>query len=168
MRSPALSRIGAKALITCGHVGSFNHCQLAMRVAAEVFSIRYVCGFGADLPDGVVPFDDLFTAEKLDPVPPLDRERQSNPAAHLAAITFDVGEDGVVPVARSHLQLLAGGLGVLLESRLGAGRDHAVDAGAVLVRRHLPDAAALAAERRQAFAASPVRSAGPGRPMARR
>ena len=27
----------------------------------------------------------------------------------------------------------------------GAGRDHAVDAGAVLVRRHLPDAAALAA-----------------------
>ena len=112
------TRIGAKALITCGHVGGVNHCQLAMRVAAEVFSIRYVCGFGADLPDGVVPFDDLFTAEKLDPVPPLDRERASNPAAHLAAITFDVGEGGVVPVARSHLQLLAGGLGVLLESRL--------------------------------------------------
>ena len=114
----ALSRIGAKALITCGHVGSVNHCHLAMRVAADVFSIRYVCGFGADLPDGVVPFDDLFASEKLDPVPPLDRERASNPAAHLAAITFDVGEGGVVPVARSHLQLLAGGLGVLLESRL--------------------------------------------------
>ena len=114
----ALTRVGAKALITCGHVGSVNHCQLAMRVAADVFSIRYVCGFGADLPDGVVPFDDLFTAEKLDPVPALNRERASNPAAHLAAITFDVGEAGIVPVARSHLQLLAGGLGVLLESRL--------------------------------------------------
>ena len=114
----ALSRIDAKALITCGHVGSVNHCHLAMRVAADVFSIRYVCGFGADLPDGVVPFDDLFASEKPDPVPPLDRERASNPAAHLAAITFDVGEGGVVPVARSHLQLLAGGLGVLLESRL--------------------------------------------------
>ena len=70
----ALARIGAKALITCGHVGSFDHCQFAMRVAAEVFSIRYVCGFGANLPDGVVPFDDLFTAAKLDPMPPLDRE----------------------------------------------------------------------------------------------
>ena len=67
----ALARIGAKALITCGHVGSFNHCQLAMRVAAEVFSIRYVCGFGEKLPDGVVPFDDLFTA----------REARSDPAA---------------------------------------------------------------------------------------
>lgn len=114
----ALSRVGAKALITTGRVGSFNHCQLAMRVAAEVFSIRYACGFGADLPDGIVPFDDLFSADKLDPPPPLDRERRSNPAAHLAAITFDIGKGGVVPVARSHLQLLAGGLSVLLESRL--------------------------------------------------
>ncbi len=114
----ALARLGAKALITCGRVGSFKHCQFAMRVAAEVFSIRYVCGFGGDLPDGVVPFDDLFTAEKLDPLPPLDRERQNAAAAHVAAITFDVGSGGIVPVARNHLELLAGGLGVLLESRL--------------------------------------------------
>ncbi len=78
----ALARVGAKALITCGRVGNFDHGQLATRVAAEVFSIRYVCGFGEDLPDGVVPFDDLFTAAKLDPVPPL--ERDGNAAAHLA------------------------------------------------------------------------------------
>ncbi len=114
----ALSRIGAKALITIGHVGSFNHCQLAMRVAAEVFAIRYVCGFGADLPDGVVPFDDLFTTDKLDPLPPFDRDRQNNAAAHLAVVTFDVTESGIVPVARSHLEVFAGGLSVLLESRL--------------------------------------------------
>jgi hypothetical protein len=114
----ALSRIGAKALITIGQVGGFNHCQLAMRVAAEVFSIRYVCGFGADLPDGVVAFDDLFTTAKLDPLPPLDRERQNNAAAHLAVITFDVSDVGIVPVARSHLELFAAGLSVLLESRL--------------------------------------------------
>src|SRR6202161_4989904 len=82
----ALARIGGKALITCGHVGAFNHCQFAMRVAAEVFSIRYVCGFGAALPDGVVPFDDLFTAAKLDPSPPA--ERNGNAAAHLAVISF--------------------------------------------------------------------------------
>ncbi|HUD88128.1 MAG TPA: class I adenylate-forming enzyme family protein [Xanthobacteraceae bacterium] len=114
----ALARIGAKALITSGHVGAFNHCQFAMRVAAEVFSIRYVCGFGADLLDGVVAFDDLFTAQKSDPLPPLERERQGHAASHVAAVTFDVGEGGVVPVARNHLELLAGGLGVLLESRL--------------------------------------------------
>ncbi len=62
----------------------------------------------------MVPLDDLFTAAKLDPVPPL--ERQGNPAAHLAVITFEIGEDGPVPVARRHLEVLAGGLGVLLES----------------------------------------------------
>ena len=89
-----------------------------MRVAAEVFAIRYVCGFGANLPDGVVPFDDLFTADKLDPIPPLERERQANAAAHLAAITFDVSEGGLVPVARNHSELVAAALVVLLESHL--------------------------------------------------
>jgi hypothetical protein len=112
----ALSRVGAKALITCRRVGGFAHCEFAMGVAAEVFSIRYVGGFGASLPDGVVPFDDLFTAAKLDVVPPLDREADA--AAHLAMTTFEVGEDGPLPVARRHLELLAGGLGALLESRM--------------------------------------------------
>ena len=112
----ALARVGAKALITCRRVGNFEHGQFATRVASEVFSIRYVCGFGANLPDGVVPLDDSFTAAELDPIPPL--ERDSNAAAHLAVISFEIGEDGPVPVARRHLELLAGGLGVLLESRL--------------------------------------------------
>ncbi|MGB6891855.1 MAG: class I adenylate-forming enzyme family protein, partial [Xanthobacteraceae bacterium] len=112
----ALARVGAKALITCRRVGGFEHCQLALHVAAEVFSIRYVCGFGGNLPDGAVALDDLFTAAKLDPVPPLDRD--SDAAAHLAVTTFEVGEDGPVPVARRHLELLAGGLCVLLEGRL--------------------------------------------------
>ena len=112
----ALARVGAKALITCRRVGGFEHCQLALHVAAEVFSIRYVCGFGGNLPDGAVALDDLFTAAKLDPVPPLDRN--SDAAAHLAVTTFEVGEDGPVPVARRHLELLAGGLFVLLEGRL--------------------------------------------------
>ncbi len=114
----ALARIGAKALITCGHVGGFRHSHLAMRVAAEVFSIRYVCAFGKDLPDGVVPLDDLFSVENCDPIPPLERDLQGTAAAHVAAVTFDVGTGGVVPVARNHLELLAGGLGVLLESGL--------------------------------------------------
>jgi hypothetical protein len=114
----ALGRVGAKALITCGHVGNFDHCQFAMRIASELFSIRYVCGFGRGIPDGVVPFDDLFDAEPNDPVPPIPRERLDNAAAHVGLITFDVGEDGLIPVARSHLEMLAGGLGVTLEARL--------------------------------------------------
>jgi AMP-binding enzyme len=112
----ALTRVGAKVLITCRRVGEFEHSQFATRVAADVFSIRYVCGFGAPVPDGVVPFDDLFAAAKPDPIPVL--ERAGNAAAHLALISFEVGADGPVPVARRHLELFAGGLGVLLESRL--------------------------------------------------
>lgn len=114
----ALARLGAKALITAGRIGSFNHYHSAMRVASEVFSIRYVCGFGDNLPDGIVSFDDLFTTGPSAPVPPLDRERQHNAASHVAFITFDVGASGIVPVARNHLGAIAGGLDVALEGHL--------------------------------------------------
>ena len=114
----ALGRVGAKALITCGRIGAVEHADLALHIAAEIFPIRYVCAFGRNLPDGVVPLDDLYATEKLEPVPPFDRERGGNPAAHVAVITWDVTPDGLVPVARSHVELLAGGIAVLLESRL--------------------------------------------------
>jgi hypothetical protein len=112
----ALTRVGAKAIITSKRAGGFAHAQFATRVAAEVFSIRYVCGFGDDLPDGVVSLDDLFATVEPDPIPPL--ERNSNAAAHIAVISFEVGDTGPVPVARRHLELLAGGLGILMECQL--------------------------------------------------
>ena len=113
----ALARVGAKALITCGHVGAFNHCQFAMRAAADVFSIRYVCAFGKNLPDGVVSFEDLFAAETIDPLAP-DPGRKGTAASHVAAVTFDVSESGLEPVARNHPELLAAGLAVMLEAGL--------------------------------------------------
>ena len=114
----ALSRVGAHALIVSGRIGKVDHYDLAMQIAAEIFPVRYVCGYGERAPDGVVPFDDLFTAEVLDPLPTLDAERSPEPGAHLAAITWDVSADGLIPVARSHAELIAGGLAVLLEARL--------------------------------------------------
>jgi hypothetical protein len=112
----AMARTGAKALITCGRIGDYEHCRLATRIAADVFSIRYVCGFGNRLSDGVVPLDDLFTIERLESIPPLNRD--TNSAAHLAAVTFETAEDGPLPVARRHLELLAGGMSILAEARL--------------------------------------------------
>jgi AMP-binding enzyme len=114
----ALARIGAKALITCGRVGTFNHGQFAMTVGADVFSIRYVGGFGENLPDGIVSFEDLLAADTTDAAAQPDRERRSNASAHVAVITFEVSDGGIVPVARSHAELLAGGLAVLLEGGL--------------------------------------------------
>ena len=54
-------------------------------------------------------------------MPPLDRDRLNNAAAHVGLITFEVGNNGIVPVARNHLEMIAGGLGATLESRLVQG-----------------------------------------------
>lgn len=114
----ALSRIGAKAFVTCGEYRGVDHCQIAMEAAAEIFPIRYVCGFGANLPDGVIPLHDLHDTEHVDPVPAPTRERQSNLAAHVAAITFDVTTDGLIAVARSHLEFLSAAVAVVIESKV--------------------------------------------------
>jgi hypothetical protein len=111
----AMSRIGGRALIVNGRIGSVDHCLLAMNVAAEVFTIRQVCGFGS-LPDGVVAFDDLYAVETPEQPPAIPRP--INPAAHVAVLTWDVCADGLVPVARSHFELLAAGAAVTLESRV--------------------------------------------------
>jgi non-ribosomal peptide synthetase component E (peptide arylation enzyme) len=112
----ALARIGAKVIIAGGRVGRDDLCDVAMHVAAELFSIRHVCGFGSGLADGMTQLGDLFTADRLDPAPPI--KRSGNPAAHLALITWDTTARGYVPVARSHSELIAGGMAVLREGQI--------------------------------------------------
>src|ERR1700686_5587695 len=51
----ALNRTGARAIVTAGTIDGVNHADLAMNAAAEAFSIRHVCGFGAALPEGMAP-----------------------------------------------------------------------------------------------------------------
>jgi AMP-binding enzyme len=115
----ALGRAGASALIVNGRVGQHNQFDDALQTAAETFQIRFVCGFGSNPPEGFVALNEMFTAESLDPLPaPDERPYPPGPAAHLAIITWEVGSDGPVPVARSHAELAAGGLSVLLEGRL--------------------------------------------------
>jgi hypothetical protein len=112
----ALNRVGARALIVSGRIGAVDHCALAMEVAAEVFQIRQVCGFGPGVADGVVDFSDLYAADA--PQAPPAVARAVNPAAHVAVITWDVCADGLVPVARNHFELLAAGAAIALESRI--------------------------------------------------
>ena len=63
----ALRRVGATALIVSGRIGAANHFVLAQQLAAETFPIRYVCGYGHDTPDGVVPLDDILLCSSLTP-----------------------------------------------------------------------------------------------------
>jgi hypothetical protein len=115
----AFNRVGINALLVSGRIGQHDHFDLALQVAAEIFPIRYVCGFGDRVPDGVIPLDDLFAVRTLDPIPDFTHERSlpPGPGAHLAAVTWEVAANGLIPVGRSHAELIAGGLAVLLESR---------------------------------------------------
>ncbi len=113
---PALARIGARALITTRRVGSADHGEIAMQVAAETFTIRFLCAFGDEQLDGFVALDDVFDAASSDAK---EVARSGNPADHVAVVTFDTTPDGVVPIARSHAELVAGGIAVALEGRMG-------------------------------------------------
>lgn len=116
----ALNRVGAKAIVTVARTGATSHCRMARDVAVDVFPVRYVCSFGNGLPDGVMPFDDLMSpAPLLDPAP--DTEREGNPAAHIAVVTFEATPDGLMAVARNHTELIAGGRAVQLEARIEDG-----------------------------------------------
>ncbi len=87
----ALARVGAKAIVTCARIGANAAAETAVQAAAELFPIRHICGFGRDLPDGVVPLDDVFAPGPAAFFQPPARPR--NAGAHVAAITFDVTGD---------------------------------------------------------------------------
>lgn len=111
-----LGCLGAKAIIAAGRVAGEALCDVALATAVEVFSIRYVCGFGEKLPDGVVSFDELFTTDRLDPAPwPNERD---NPADEVAVVTWEITPHGRIAMARSDTQLLAAGSAVALETEL--------------------------------------------------
>jgi hypothetical protein len=118
----ALGRIGAKAIVTSSRIGETAHAEVAIHVAAELFPIRAVCGFGRDLPDGVAPLDDVFDAGPAGFVAATARD--GNAAAHAAVVTFDKTADGPCAVARNHMELIAGGLGPY--SACGAPLDRSV------------------------------------------
>lgn len=110
----AVERVGARAIVTCARIGAVDHCELAMHVAADVFAIRHLCGFGARFADGVIPLDDLLDAAAT--CEALPAPRAGHAADHVAVITFESTAQGPIAVARSHKQLVAGGLATLLEA----------------------------------------------------
>ena len=91
------------------------HADLAMNAAAEAFSVRHVCGFGSDLPDGMASLDRAFVAgsRTTRAVTPDDGKP--------AIISFDVTSDGLRPVPRTQLNLIAGGLALSLEGGVPPG-----------------------------------------------
>jgi non-ribosomal peptide synthetase component E (peptide arylation enzyme) len=115
----ALGRVGAKAIVTTSRICDVDHGELARQVAGALFQVRHVCAFGSRLGDGIIPLDDLLGVQPEQAAPAIERE--GDPAAHVAVLTFDVTSQGLVVVARNHRQMIAGGLVVLLEGRIDPG-----------------------------------------------
>jgi hypothetical protein len=111
----ALNRTGARAVVTTSRIDGVSHADLAMNSAAEAFSIRHVCGFGQDLPEGMASLDAAMAEGSTSPRPATQDARRA------AIISFDVTSGGFCAVARTHLSLIAGGLVPFLESGLPQG-----------------------------------------------
>jgi AMP-binding enzyme len=111
----ALNRTGARAIVTMASIDGVNHADLAMNAAAEAFSIRHVCGFGDNLPEGMASLDHAMTSGST------PSRVVTHDGRRAAAISFDMTVDGFRAVPRTHLNLIAGGLAVFLESRVPQG-----------------------------------------------
>jgi hypothetical protein len=113
----ALQAAGASALIVSGRIGDADHFDIAVRAAAEAFSVRQVCGFGKP-PDGAVALDDLCAEAAIGAAAALERSPAAAGSQSPAVITWEMSAQGPIPVARSHAALIAGGLAVLLEGAI--------------------------------------------------
>ncbi len=111
----ALNRTSARAIVTCDKIDGVSHADIAMNAAAEVFSIRHVCGFGTGLPEGMASLDDAIAR----PGRPARVAIQDGRKA--AIISFDLTADGFRAVPRPHLGLIAGGLAISLEADVPQG-----------------------------------------------
>ena len=111
----ALNRTGARGIVTSSKIDGVSHADLVMNAAAEAFSIRYVGGFGHDLPEGMIPLDHVLAGPFIEPLPPTPDARSA------AIISFDITADGFRAVPRTHLNLISGGLAVFLESGMPQG-----------------------------------------------
>src|SRR5262249_62386205 len=99
----ALNRPGARAVAPASRINGVSHADIAMNAAAECFSIRHVCGFGDDLPEGMASLDRAISVESPTTRPVIQDGRKA------AMVSFDVTADGFRAVPRTHLSLIAGG-----------------------------------------------------------
>ena len=111
----ALNRTSARAIVASARIDGISHADFAMNAAAEAFSIRHVCGFGSDLPEGMASLDEAIERPSSTVRPVIQDGRKA------ALISFDVTADGFRAVPRTHLSLIAGGLALSLESDVEQG-----------------------------------------------
>jgi hypothetical protein len=115
----AIAAAGARALITMGRVGATDHGALAAAVAARAPTIKHVYVFGG-AGDHAASLDNTLASDAdATSVDAQAAAAESEPAAyaHVAVVTWEVTAAGLVPVARSHAEVVMAGLEPMLEGR---------------------------------------------------
>ena len=152
----ALSRIGTKALMTCARIGTTDHATLAMQVAAAIFTVRCVCGFGP-MPDGAcrsTTFSNRSNPARTfrsRPIAATIRPCISRRLHSIRRRTASCRSRAVTPscwraACRCSLKAVSRRIRTSLSSHARG-----------LLRRHCTDIGAVAAVRRNAAAASAIR-----------
>lgn len=93
-----MERSGAVMAVGVGRIGSLRPLLLLRDVAAHAFGLRFVGGFGADIPDGVAPLDQLMGH---------GAQVVFQPAAQRGEIRAVDGQNLAGPFALSEQQVLA-------------------------------------------------------------
>ncbi len=113
----SLPNIAPRALITAGRIFDHEHADMMRNIAAELITVRFVLGFGHDLPDGVMSLD----ASLSDTAPETNSTfaNEEIDANSLAILTWSAGNsDREHTIPRSHNQWISAGLMLMLESKL--------------------------------------------------
>lgn len=112
----ALPIIAPRAIITMS-TPQFDHVEMMRNAAFDLMTIRFVLGFGPDLPDGVIPLNGIFHENSQDLPQGYDPATLDLSANDIALITWAGGDcPAPCPVPRSHNQLLAAGRMAQLEA----------------------------------------------------
>ncbi len=111
-------RTGARAIVTQARTGPQATAEIAALAAFSSPGIRFLLGFGTDLPDGVMPLDAVVPASDAAGQRHDGALRGGRAGDHVAVLTFDGAGDTAGIVARNHGQLIAASLPVSACARL--------------------------------------------------
>ena len=95
-----------KALIGVSHFAGENHAEKLCAIAASHLSVRFVLGFGPDLPDGVASLDEAIEARRGVSHHRIEAPVRQGPA--MVTFTARAGSP-LVPLVRTEDELLAQG-----------------------------------------------------------
>ena len=79
----ACEEIAPKALIGVSRCAGENHAENLCAIAASQLSVRFVLGFGPDLPDGVVSLDEVIEGARKGSAPGRGAAMRRPTACHL-------------------------------------------------------------------------------------